>query len=154
MNTSIPILALASNLTLSSGKTGLTGAPDLFSSAVRMVSALAVTLGILFLIFYLLRWFFSKRGGAFGSRGLIRVISTTYLGNKRSLVLADIAGEKVVLGLSNQAVTLLAKIDSQESLERISAAEKDVQSGRPFLWYLESFMAKHLSKRENTGVKD
>lgn len=153
MNTWIPIVALASNLTLSGGETGLTRAPDLFSSAVRMVSALAITLGILFFIFFLLRWFFSKRGASAGSRGLIRVISTTYLGSKRSLVLAEIAGQKVVLGLSPQAITLLTRIDSQESLERISAADRDVQAGRPFLWYLESFMAKHLSKRESTGAK-
>lgn len=154
MNTCIPIVVLASNLTFSGGKTGLTGAPDLFSSAVRMVSALAITLGILFFIFYLLRWFFSKRGGPLGSRGLVRVISTTYLGSKRTLVLADVAGEKFVLGLSPQAVTLLAKIDRQESLERISATERDIQVGRPFLWYLESFMAKHISKRESNSVKE
>jgi flagellar biogenesis protein FliO len=118
-----------------------------------MVSALAITLGILFLIFYLLKSVFARRGGALGSRGLIRVISTTYLGGKRSLVLADIAGKKLLLGLSPQAITLLANIDSQESLETISAAERGGQEGKPFLWYLESFMAKHLGKGESTGAK-
>jgi len=152
VNTWIPIIALAQDLTFEGGESALTAAPDLFSSAVRMVSALAITLGILFFIFYLLRGFFSKRGGSLGSRGLIRVISTTYLGSKRSLVLADVAGEKLLLGLSPQAVTLLAKIDSQESLERI-AAESHGQTSRPFMWYLESFMAKHLSKKESGGVE-
>jgi flagellar protein FliO/FliZ len=150
----ISIVALASDLTLSGGKTGLTGSPDLFSSAVRMISALAITLGIVVLIFYLLKRFFSKSEGALGSRGLIRVISTTYLGGKRSLVLADVAGEKLLLGLSPHAVTLLARIDSEEGLEKITDAEQGVQAGRPFLWYLESFMARHLGKRERTGVKE
>lgn len=154
MNIYGPMVALASDLSLPGGETGLTGAPDLFSSAVKMVSALAITLGILFLIFYLLKSVFARRGGALGSRGLIRVISTTYLGGKRSLILADIAGKKLLLGLSPQAITLLAKIDSQESLETISAAERGVQEGKPFLWYLESFMAKHLGKRESTGAKE
>ena len=82
------------------------------------------------------------------------MISTTYLGGKRSLVLADVAGEKLLLGLSPQAITLLAKIDSEEGLERISDAEQGDRAGRPFLWYLESFMAKHVGKRERTGVKE
>ena len=57
MNIYGPMVALASDLSLPGGETGLTGAPDLFSSAVKMVSALAITLGILFLIFYLLKSF-------------------------------------------------------------------------------------------------
>jgi flagellar protein FliO/FliZ len=150
----MPIVLFASTLSLSGGDTGLTGTPDLFSSAVRMVSALAITLGILFVIFYFLRRLFDKRGGALGSRGLIRVISTTYLGGKRSLVLADVAGEKLVLGLAPQTITLLAKIDSEGSIDRISEAERDGQVGRPFLWYLESFMAKHLRKRESDRVTE
>ena len=154
MNLTVPFLMLASNLTLSGEDTGLTGTPDLFSSAVKMVSALAITLGILFLVFYLLRWFFSTKGGNLGSRGLIRVISTTYLGGKRSLVLADVAGEKLVLGLSPQTITLLAKIESEATLEKIGTAEKDGQTGRPFLWYLESFMARRLNKRENNRVQE
>lgn len=154
MNISTPILALALETTVPSSVAGVPGAPDLFSSAVRMVSALAITLGILFLIFYLLRGFFSKRGGPLGSRGLIRVISTSYLGSKRSVVLADVAGEKLVLGLSPQAITLLAKLDSQEALERIAATERGLQTGKPFLWYLESLMAKRLGKKEGAGVEE
>ena len=153
MNTGIPISMLTSPLAFSGGGAGLTAAPDLFSSAVTMVSALAITLGILFFIFYLLRRFYSKGGGSLGSGGLVRVVSTTYLGSKQSLVLADVAGEKFVLGLSPQGITLLAKIDRQESLERISAAEKGIRAGRPFLWHLESFMAKHIPKREGNDVK-
>jgi flagellar biosynthetic protein FliO len=154
VNTYIPVIALVSDLNLAGGEGGLTGAPDLFSSPVRMVSALAITLGILFLIFYLLRWYFSKKSGSLGSRGLIRVISTTYLGSKRSLLLADIAGEKLLLGLSPQAISLLAKIDSQEGLEKVAAAERGAQTETPFLWYLERFMAKPFRKRETTGVKE
>ena len=62
--------------------------------------------------------------------------------------------EKFVLGLSPQTITLLAKIDRPESLETISAVEKDVQAGKPFLWYLEAFMARHLGKKETSGVKE
>ncbi len=153
MDMFISSFSFASSLTSSGGQAALTGGPDLFYSGVRMVSALAITLGILFFLFYLLRRSFSKRGGPIGSRGLIRVISTTYIGGKASLVLADVAGEKYVLGLSSQAITLLAKIDNQESLERIGAVEKDVGVGRPFWWYLENFMAKRFSKREASGAK-
>jgi flagellar biosynthetic protein FliO len=109
-----------------------------------MVSALAITLGILFFVFYLFRGFFSKGGGHLGSGGLIQVISTTYLGSKRSLVLADVAGEKFVLGLSPQGITLLARVDRQESLERIATLqEAAVRKPRPFKWFLESITARH-----------
>ena len=66
----------------------------------------------------------------------------------------DVVGDKYVLGLSPQGVRLLTKIDSAEGLERISALEKDVSGGRPFLWYLESFMAKRLGKGESAGVEE
>ena len=151
--TSIQIIA--SNLALSGSDGGLTGTPNLFSSAVRMVSALAITLGILFFIVYLLKRLGSNRRGSLGPRKLIRVISTTYLGSRRSLVLADVAGEKYVLGLSPQAITLVAKIDSEESLERISAAEGDGQTGKPFHWYLDSLMGRHhASGREGDRGKE
>jgi flagellar protein FliO/FliZ len=153
VDTFVPLVAFASNMTLSGGQTGLAGGADLFPSAVRMVSALAITLGILFSMVYLLRWFSTRKAGSPGSRGLVRVISTTYLGSKQSLVLADVAGEKLVLGLSPQTISLLAKIDRQESLETISAAEKDVQTRKPFVWYLESLMTKRSNKQEHTGVK-
>ena len=150
----VPFVMLASNMALSDGETGLTSTPDVFSSAVTMISALAITLGILFLIFFCLKWFFSKRGGTLGSRELIRVISTSYLGGKRSVVLADVAGEKLVLGLSPQTITLITKIESDEALERICASEKDGQTGRPFLWHLETFMARYRNKRENHRVDE
>jgi len=150
---SIPAAVAASNLALSGAETGLAGSSNLFSSAVRMVSALAITLGILFFMVYLVRWFFARGGAAVDSRGLMRVISRTYLGNKQSLVLADIAGEKVVLGLSPQSITLLAKIDSKESLERIAGVEGDPSVGRPFVWYLESIMAKRLKREERNRAK-
>lgn len=148
----IPIFAVVSNLSSSVRETGLTATPDLFSSGVRMVSALAITLGLLLFTFYLLRRFFSKKGGVIGSRGLVRVISTTHLGNRGSLVLADVAGEKLLLGLSAQTITLLAKIDRQETLEKIAAVEKDTQPGKSFLWYLEAFRSKHGGRREGSGV--
>ena len=149
------ILIIASNLAVSGSDGGLTGAPNLFSSAVRMVSALAITLGILFFIVYLLKRFGSNRGRSLGSRKLIRVISTTYLGSRRSLVLADVAGEKYVLGLSPQAITVVAKIDSEESLERISTAEENGQTGKPFHWYLDSLMGRHHpSGREGDRGKE
>ena len=150
----VQILTLASNLTSLGGETGLTAGPDLFSSAVKMISALTITLGILFLLFYVLRRVFSARGGPLGSRGLIRVISATYLGSRRSLILADVAGEKLVLGLSPQTITLLGKIESEESLERISEVEREMPVGKPFFFYLESFMAKHLRPREHNRVKE
>ncbi len=153
MNFVIPILAQASTLTSTGGEAGLTGAPDLFSSGIRMVSALAITLGILFFVFYFLRRSFTQRGGAMGSRGLIRVISTTYLGNKASLVLADVAGQKLVLGISPQAITLVAEIKGQESLEKIAAVEKNVQGGRPFYFYLEALLAKRFNKRGTNSAK-
>ncbi len=88
-----------------------------------------------------------------GSRGLIRVISTTYLGNKASLVLADVAGQKLVLGISPQAITLVAEIKGQESLEKIAAVEKNVQGGRPFYFYLEALLAKRFNKRGTNSAK-
>ncbi len=138
-----PVVALASSLGSSSGQTSFAGSPDLFSSAIKMISALAITLGILFFVFYLFRGFFSKRGCYPGSRGLIQVISTAYLGNKRSLVLADVAGEKFVLGLSLQGITLLARLDGQESLEKISALQEAAQPPKPFKWFLETIRARH-----------
>ena len=75
-------------------------------------------LGVLFLalaILWALAWFFRRRGGGFGSgHSTMRLIGRLSLGPKKWLVVADVYGKRMALGITDQQVTFLAELDTPE----------------------------------------
>lgn len=82
--------------------------PSLLGSALKMVAALAVIIGIL-LLFYAA----SKKGYAFLPQkkgGLIKVIETRPLGGRKFLCIVKVRDEELLLGLSNDRIECLSKL--------------------------------------------
>jgi flagellar protein FliO/FliZ len=82
--------------------------PSLLGSALKMVAALAVIIGLL-LLFYAL----SRKGfGIFPKQkgGLIRVLETRPLGGRKFLCVVRVRGEELLLGLSNDRIECLSKL--------------------------------------------
>jgi len=92
--------------------------PDLFITAVKMLLALGATIGILLLAFKFTRGMIADRVGKPGP-GMVKVLSSTYIGVKKSISLVEVPGAILVLGISGEAISLLSKIEDPETLEAI-----------------------------------
>lgn len=92
-------------------------APDVLSSALQMLTALGIVVGGLLVVFYLLKRFLKRDAG--GKQRLIRVIASQYIGIKKNIALVEVPGTILVLGISNDKISLLTKIEDKEVQENL-----------------------------------
>jgi flagellar biosynthetic protein FliO len=93
-------------------------APDAISTTLQMLTALAIVLGGLLVVFYLMKRFLRRNDGGPGNP-LIRVLANQYLGIKKNIALVEVPGTVLVLGISNDNIRLLTKIEDQGALDAI-----------------------------------
>ena len=96
----------------------MTAAPDAISTTLQMLTALAVVVGALLVAFYLMRRFLKRDAGGSGTP-LIRVIANQYIGIKKNIALVEVPGTVLVLGISNERINLLTKIEDRSVLDGI-----------------------------------
>ena len=92
---------------------------DVFSGLMRMVSALALVLGVMLLVYWLARKFLLKGQGAAAGGRVIQVLAHQALGPKRGVAVVRVAGEYLVLGLGGDRVSLLSRIEHPDSVEML-----------------------------------
>jgi flagellar protein FliO/FliZ len=121
--------------------------PDLISTSLRMFAALAVILGgLLIALYYTKRKF---RGESTGSKGkLIRVLGNTYIGMKKHISLVEVPGSILVLGITNDNISLLTKIEDDEIVEKLLEHEGDISASfSEQLHRLSSKFREHKDKK-------
>jgi len=97
--------------------------PDLISTSLKMLIVLTILVGGLLITFYYTKRKIGKQIG--GSKGkLVRVLGNTYIGVKKQISLVEIPGAVLVLGLSGDNISLLAKIDDDKILGNIKSYEE------------------------------
>lgn len=97
--------------------------PELFPSLLKIISALAVTFGVMIIVVYLFKKLMKKGSGAINGKELIKILSAKYLGPKSSIMLIDVLGNIMLIGVSSSRISLLTEIVDSESLEQL----KDIQ---------------------------
>ena len=90
---------------------------DSFELIVKMAGALALILGLMFLVAFMLRRFGLVAQGA--SKGLIEVIENRAILPKRHISLVRVAGSYFLIGSTEQGITLLGSMKG-ENLEGFS----------------------------------
>lgn len=99
-----------------------TGKPiELVPSSMKMFSMLALVLGIIFLLFFGFKKFVLKNTVFGGGEKLVNVLGSGFLGPKKNIVLVEVAGEVLVLGMSQDHIALLTSITDQEKIEEIKS---------------------------------
>jgi len=101
---------------------------SLLSSGLRMVTTLSLVLGLIFLLFFGFKKYVLKNT-AFGGGKLVQVLSTNFLAPKKNIALVEVAGEILVLGVSDQNISLLTSIREPERIEEIKNAHDDNSHG-------------------------
>ena len=114
-------------------------APDLLSTAWQMLTALGIVLGGLLVVFYVLKRFL-KRDVCGSNEQLIRVIANHYVGVKKNIALVEVPGAVLVVGVSNDNISLLTKIEDQVVLDDIRQARS--QTTPSFAYHLQRLTAK------------
>ena len=95
---------------------------ELVPSGMKMISMFAVVLGLMFLIFFGFKKYVLKNTAFGGGNKLVSVLGTWFLGPKKNIALVEVAGEVLVLGISQENITLLSNITSDEKIEEIKNA--------------------------------
>ncbi|MBW2559589.1 MAG: flagellar biosynthetic protein FliO [Deltaproteobacteria bacterium] len=116
--------------------------PELFSSLLKIGSALAVTVGVLIVTAYLFKKATRRGGGEVDNRELIRILSSRYLGPKSSIMLVDVLGQVMVVGLSSGTISLLTEIMDPEALEHLKNIRGQKGKGASFSDYLKGYLKR------------
>ena len=115
--------------------------PDFIWTALKMLVALGILLGTLIIALYFAKRIF-KGGGNQPKGRMIRVLANTYVGVKKNISLVEVPGAILVLGVTNNTITLLTKIEDAEVLNRFSGFEDEKILGS-FSSQLQKFSARY-----------
>ena len=91
-------------------------APDMLSTAMKMLTALGIVLGGLIVVFYFMKRFLKRDIGG-SKEPLIKVIASQHIGIKKNISLVEIPGSILVVGVSNDNISLLTKIEDKVVLD-------------------------------------
>ena len=98
--------------------------PDLIASAVKMLIVFGVLLGFLVISLYFIKRVIGRKDAQSKGR-MIRVLANSYIGVKKSISLVEVPGAVLVLGVTNDHINLLARIDDDEAIRQMTAPETD-----------------------------
>lgn len=119
---------------------------ELLKMLMQSLLFLALIIGLFVLIrFFLNR--FSRNDTLGGDRSLTRVLSTSYIGVKKTITMVEIPNAILVLGMTDDRITLLSKIEDQSLIESIIA--KGSKGGAKSL--SSKFQKLSSGLRENFG---
>ena len=107
---------------------------ELVPSSLKMLSMLALVLGIMFLLFFGFKKYVLKNTMFGGGEKLVNVLGSGFLGPKKNIVLVEVAGEVLVLGMSQDNISLLTNITDPEKIEEIKS--KGGKGGSGLNWNL------------------
>ncbi|MCK9275543.1 MAG: flagellar biosynthetic protein FliO [Syntrophales bacterium] len=128
-------------------------APDLVFSFLKMVSALLIVAGTAYISLYLCRKVMSRKAGN-KSKEDIDILSSRYLGGKNSIILLDVMGHLLVIGLSPAGMTMLAHIGGEESRHRLKYKNAEEKKYAPFSEYLSLLTSNISTLGSSSGKKD
>ncbi|HET7057686.1 MAG TPA: flagellar biosynthetic protein FliO [Nitrospiraceae bacterium] len=108
---------------------------DFGDSVLRMLSALAVVLALMMVVVAIARRVMGARSGAHADAPLVRVLSTGYLGPKKSISVVSVAGELLIIGATATDLIPLGRVRHAERVDQLvphgasSALNRTVEAG-------------------------
>jgi flagellar biosynthetic protein FliO len=93
-----------------------------FWSFFKMLVALAVVIGLMITSAYYIKKYFLQSMPEMNGSAMINIVSTRYLSPKNSLLLIEVLGQVMLVGVTGQQMSMLSRIDDPEALEKIKNA--------------------------------
>ncbi len=89
--------------------------PDLWGSIVQSFGVLLLVLALLVFVLWLVKRYAALPGTG-GAQGRIRVLGALHLAPKERVMLLDVLGEKILVGVTAQQVSFLARIQDEKGV--------------------------------------
>jgi len=99
----------------------MSNSSDIWLAFARTFSMLFLVLALLILAFYLIKRF-SEKKGINGNKEFINVLSVHHLSPKEKLILLNVAGETLLIGVTPNNISKISKIEKEIPLPDKSAA--------------------------------
>ena len=114
---------------------------------VRMIIILAAVVGVIYLIFFLLK---RSANPKMQNNELMRVLSTQTIANNRSLHLVEVGRQIFLIGAGDNSVNLVSEITDKESIDeiRLRMSEQTVGEKRRFKDVLSGLFGQNGMKQE------
>ena len=125
-------------------------ATPLVTDGLRMIGVLVfIVVGLLFLNHYIRRQMHA--GGRLAGRRRISVLENAHLGVKKSIAMVQVPGAVLVLGVTNDRITLLERIaETDDAWKAASLPAGEATAARTFKDHLRQ-LTTPLSGRTATG---
>jgi flagellar protein FliO/FliZ len=101
---------------------------DFWSYALNMLVVLAIAIGLIFLLFWILRVITGRRL-SLGSGGLIQVIASLPLGDRRFISVMRVGAHYYLIGISAGEITMLSELDREEVERHLNQEPKQGEGG-------------------------
>jgi flagellar biosynthetic protein FliO len=122
---------------------------NLMAAVARMAGALALVVGLLLLLIYILK----KSGLAQGVKGggtRIKIIETRMVAPKKYIAIADVAGQYMALGITEHNINLLTRLKAGD-LDGDSSSAEGVGSAASFSAALKQAIPKFSRRASGKG---
>jgi flagellar protein FliO/FliZ len=124
---------------------------DLTMTAIKMFISLAIVLFFVVLLYYIAKRFMQNPISN-ENKEIIKILSNKYLGLKRNLYLVEIPGSVILLGVTNESISLLGKIDDKEIVNKYISGNNYKQ--QTFVSHLQRVSTKVFSNQNKKNTED
>ena len=116
-----------------------------YGSIFKMIAALVVVVGCIYGGLYLLGRLMG-RGGKGAARGRnLELLESTFVGPKKSVSLLRVGDRSVLVGVTDNGISMLTELSEQETASLLAAQDAPVQE--PFGAFLKSAYSKVVQRR-------
>jgi len=123
--------------------------PDLYTTAIKTFSTLAIMLAVILIGFYLVKRFWPKGSGFMNAHQWVKVITATSIAPKKMISLVEVGDEILVLGLTDSHISLLTKVTDEQMIHSLRASQGKKSLGSPFYQQFKGLINKYDCKEEN-----
>ena len=108
---------------------------SILPSFIKMLFALAIVLGLMVGAMYFIKRFLPQTTVRMSENSLINIVATRYLGPKSSIMLVEVLGKVIVIGVSPNQMSHLETITDAGALEKLKhmAAIRDKNPSLPLI---------------------
>lgn len=102
------------------------GRPSLVAATLRVVAALAIVLAALLFTLYMLKRFMDRGSGGGDKGAPIRVLTSKFIGPKKSIAVVEVYGRYLVVGITSGGINLLADLKDEADVSRVESSMSGV----------------------------
>ncbi|MGM0418706.1 MAG: flagellar biosynthetic protein FliO [Thermodesulfobacteriota bacterium] len=119
---------------------------NLYSELFKTIGMLAIVLGLIVAVLYFIKKYALKASPGSG-KSEFRLLSSFHLGNREKLVMIEVENEKLLLGVTQNSISLLSKYENSDEDQNGENGNDSVKND--FSKFLSGSLKKHFSIKKD-----